>query len=130
MIVGISQKQIEAILSLPPPKRYSHFVKKVVGWQKVWALFDDGWAMSETDEDEPVFPLWPEKEYAELCISGDWENYKPVAIELGEMLDSLIPMLRERKILPGVFFTLSGGSINVTVDTLEKDLREELSRYE
>lgn len=127
--MGISQKQIEAILNLPAPKRYSHFVKKVVGWKKVWALFDDGWAMSETDNGELVFPLWPEIEYAELCISGKWESYKPVAIELDEVLDSLIPMLRERGILPGVFFTLSNGSINVAVDELERDLREELSRY-
>ena len=128
--MGISQKQIEAILNLPAPKRYSHFVKKVVGWKKVWALFDDGWAMSETDKGEPVFPLWPEKEYAELCISGEWENYKPVAIELDELLDSLIPMLREREIFPGVFFIPTRGSVDVTLDTLENDLKEELSRYE
>lgn len=128
--MGISQKQIDAILNLPPPKRYSHFIKKVVGWGKVWALYDDGWALSETDGGETVFPLWPEKEYADLCATAEWANYKSEAIELDELLGSLIPVLRQKGILPGVFFTLDGGSVNVTLDQLEKDLREELTKYE
>ena len=128
--MGISQKQIESILKLPAPKRYSHFIKKVVGWKKVWGLYDEGWAMSETSDGKLVFPLWPEKEYAELCASGKWANYMPEAIDLDEVLDSMIPMLRERGIAPGVFFTLEGGSINASLDELENDLRKELSYYE
>jgi hypothetical protein len=127
--MAISQKQVEAIINLAAPKRYNHFIKKVVGWQKVWGLYNDGWALSETSDGQPVFPLWPEKEYAELCINGDWSNYSPEPIELDEVLESMIPMLRERNILPGVFFTMEHGSINAEVDLLENDLREELSKY-
>lgn len=36
-----SEKQIEAILKLPAPKRYSHFIKKVVGWKQLWALWPE-----------------------------------------------------------------------------------------
>lgn len=128
--MAISQKQIEAIINLPAPKRYSHFIKKAVGWQKVWGLYDDGWALSETDDGQPVFPLWPEKEYAELCADGDWAGYSPEPIELDEVLESMIPMLRERNILPGVFFTSAGGSVNADVDRFEQDLRSELANYE
>lgn len=128
--MSASQKQIEAVLKLPAPQRYSHFIKKVVGWRKLWTLYDDGWAMSESDEGEPIFPLWPEKEYAELCISGEWSNYIPRSIDLDEVLDSMIPILKERGILPGVFFTLEDGSVNASIEEFESDLREELSRYE
>lgn len=128
--MSVSQKQIEAILKLPPPKRYNHFIKKVVGWGKVWALYDDGWALSETDSGESVFPLWPEREYAELCATAEWESYKPAPIELDDLLSNLIPTLRDKGILPGVFFTLDGGSVSATLDQLEKDLREELTKYE
>ena len=128
--MSVNQKQIEAVLKLPAPKRYSHFIKKVVGWKQLWALYDDGWAMSETDDGQMTFALWPEREYAELCVSGDWASYKPEPIALDEVLDSMIPMLRERGILPGVFFTLEDGSVNASVDELEADLREELSKYE
>lgn len=128
--MSISQKQIDAILKLSPPKRYSHFIKKAVGWKQVWALYDDGWAMSETAKGEPVFPLWPEREYAELCVSGTWSNYKPKPIELDEVLGSMIPMLKERGILPGVFFTMKDGSVDATIEQFESDLKKELSHYE
>ena len=128
--MSVNQKHIEAILKLPAPKRYSHFIKNFVGGKQLWALYDYGWAMSESDDGQPIFPLWPEKEYADLCISGDWANYTPKSIELDEVLDSMIPMLRERGILPGVFFTTKDGSVNASVDQLEEDLRAELSHYE
>lgn len=127
--MSVSQNQIEAIIKLPAPKRYSHFIKKVVGWKKMWALYDDSWAMLESEDGKPVFPLWPEKEYADLCVSGKWGNYTSKSIELDEVLNSIIPMLRERDILPGVFFTMEDGSVNASVDQLEEDLRAELTHY-
>lgn len=127
--MAINQKQIDAILALPAPKRYSHFIKKVVGWQKMWGLYDGGWAMAESDDGEPVLPLFPEKEYAELCISGEWSNYKPKEIELSEVFENVIPTLREQNILPGVFYTMEYGSISANVDELESDLKVELSKY-
>ena len=124
-----SAKQIEAVLKLPPQKRYSHFIKKVVGWRKMWGLYDGGWAMSETKDGSPVFPLWPEREYAERCIDGDWAKYEPRAIDLDDALDNMLPMLRQRGIEPGVFFSPDRGSIDVHIDQLERDLRSELLKY-
>lgn len=126
----VNKKQIAAVIKLSPSKRYSHFIKKVVGWKKVWCLYNNGWAMSESNEGKYIFPMWPEKEYAEICISEDWKDYLAKSIELDEVLDSLIPMLKEKEILPGVFFTVKDGSVNVSVELLETDLRNELLKYE
>jgi hypothetical protein len=126
----VNSKQIEAVLKLAAPQRYSHFVKKVVGWRKMWGLFDDGWAMSQAGDGTPVLPLWPEREYAERCIAGEWSGYQPKEIELDEALEKMIPILRERGIQPGVFFTPEHGSIDANLEDLERDLRAELSRYE
>jgi hypothetical protein len=125
----VSAKQIEAILMLPSPKRYSHFIKKVVGWRKMWGLYSDGWAMSESPGGAAVLPLWPGKEYAQLCADGYWSTYEPKAIELDEALDNMLPMLRERGIQPGVFFVVDQGSVDVSLDEFERDLRAELSKY-
>jgi hypothetical protein len=125
----VSAKQMEAILMLPPPKRYSHFIKRVVSLGGIWGLYDEGWAMSEAPDGSPVLPLWPAKEYAERCIGGEWSAYKPRAIELDDVLENLIPSLRERGVSPGVFFDVNQGSINATIDELERDLRTELQKY-
>ena len=124
-----SAKQIEAVLNLPAPARYSHFIKKVVGWGKMWGLYSDGWAMSEAPDGRPVLPLWPEREYAERSIAGEWSAYEPKSIEIDEALDRMIPMLRERGILAGVFFDAEVGSVDCTLDQLESDLRSELQNY-
>lgn len=122
-------KQMEAVLRLPAPQRYSHFIKKVVGWGGMWGLYSNGWAMSEAPDGAPVLPLWPEREYAERCIGGDWSTFEPRHIELEEALTKMIPMLRERGILPGVFFSAESGSIDCSLDQLEADLRAEMSKY-
>ncbi len=127
--MSVNPKQIESVLNLSAPKRYNHFIKKVVGWKRLWALYDGGWALSESENGELILPLWPEKEYADLCVSGEWSNYVPTSIELDEVLESMIPMLREKGVSPGVFFTTKDGSVNASVDELESDLKEELSKY-
>jgi hypothetical protein len=124
-----NEKQIEAILRLPAPQRYSHFIKKVAGWGRMWGLYSDGWAMSEAPNGALVLPLWPEREYAERCVGGDWSAFEPRPIELDEVLTKMIPMLRERGILPGVFFSPEGGSIDCSLDQLETDLRAEMDKY-
>lgn len=128
--MSLSQKQIEAVSSLPAPKRYDHFIKKVVGWKRMWGLYSDGWAMSESQQGERVLPLWPEKEYAELCATGVWSSYEARPIELDEAIDEMIPLLKDQGIQPGVFFIPIEGSIDIDIDTFDKDLRGELSKYE
>ena len=95
----------------------------------MWGLYSGGWAMSETPDGSPVIPLWPEREYAERCVGDEWSAYEPRAIELDDVLDNMLPALRERGIQLGVFFDPGRGSINATVDELERDLRAELQKY-
>jgi hypothetical protein len=47
-----------------------------------------------------------------------------------DVLDSIIPMMKDSGILPVVFFTESNGSINIILEEFEADLREELLKYE
>jgi hypothetical protein len=73
----LNPRGIEAVLALPGPKRYAHFIKVAADQDKVWGLFSDGWALAGTEDGKEVFPLWPAREYAELCASGLWADYEP-----------------------------------------------------
>lgn len=125
----ISEKQIESVIALPPPKRYSHFVKKTVGWGEVWGLYNNGWAMSEDKNGNMIFPVFPEKAYAERCISDEWSSFKAKPIELGDFLNLLLPKLKDDGVEIGVFYTLEHGSIAVDITTLVTDLNNELLKY-
>jgi hypothetical protein len=126
----VSQKQIEAVTKLAAPKRYSHFIKVVADWREVWGLYDDGWAMSETENGEQVLPFWPAKEYAEICAVDEWSKFKPKSIDLEDFMNVVLPELKEEGVSPGIFFVSGAGSTDVLVDTILEDLKTELSRYE
>lgn len=126
----VSEKQIEAVLKLDGEARFKRFVKSVVDCEQAWGLWDDSWALLEDDVGTRVFPLWPAKEYAELCREPDWTNYVPTAIALDALLSELLPKLRAQDVLTGVFPTPTGRGVTPDPDTLEAALREELKRYE
>ena len=124
----MSKEQIDAISNLPAPKRYSHFIISVVASKKAWGLYDDGWAMSETIDGKPSFPLWPEREYAELCIEEEWSKYIAKEISLEDLLDELIPALREDNVEPSTFYVPGIGGTTATLDEIERDLKTEIER--
>lgn len=126
----INEKKLAAILALPGAKRYSHFVKVVADQNCVWGLYHHGWALMATDSGEEVFPVWPAEEYARLAATGDWQSYAPKRISMDSFLHELLPSLRESKTLLGVFPASQDSATTPTLEQVEDDVREELSRIE
>ncbi|HKV39540.1 MAG TPA: DUF2750 domain-containing protein [Blastocatellia bacterium] len=129
-IMALRPEQIKAVLALPGPKRYEHFIKQVVDWEQAWGLYQDGWALAEMDDGVSTFPLWPHEDYAALCADKDWAGYEPTAIPLDELMSELLPSLQREGILPAVFFTPHDNAVTPSVEELLEHLREELKQYE
>jgi len=130
MMKKLSEQQILSILALAGPQRYDHFIKEVACQERAWGLFHDGWAMAESDDNQPVFPLWPAEEYARLCAVVQWAGYEPEQIPLADLLDELIPQLEKDNVLPGIFFTPTSHGVTPTHGQLLEDLRNESLKYE
>ena len=125
----VHTKELEALLKLPAPIRYENFIKTVADWEEAWGLYNEGWAISATDNGELVFPLWPAKAFADACAEGDWSSYAAESISLDNLLNGLLPKLKEDGVSPGVFFTPEQGSVDVDASKLIDDLREECENY-
>jgi hypothetical protein len=125
----MNSKHIEAVLRLPGPRRYEHFIKVVADRGKAWGLYENGWALAANSEEAQVFPLWPAPEFAELVAIGEWSKYKPREIGIEDLLDRLLPSLRETGTLVGVFPTPSDKGVLPEIDVFENDLRNELSKF-
>jgi hypothetical protein len=128
--MALSSKEITAVISLPGPKRYSHFIKRVADAGEAWGLYDDGWALLGDDDERPLFPLWPAREYAQLLAVGEWARYEPKPIPVHSLLDELLPDLREKGTGLSVFPVASLLGVVPELDLVETDLRQELSRIE
>ncbi|ASP98529.1 DUF2750 domain-containing protein [Sinorhizobium meliloti] len=125
----VSPRQMEAILASPGVERFEHFIKVIADWQELWGLYQDGWALSVADDGTTVFPLWPAKEYAQLCALNEWKGFEPRAITLIDLTDVLLPKLKLEGVLPGVFFTPASKGVTLPVDELMAALRAELRKY-
>ena len=124
------QKEVEAVLRLPGEKRYQYFIKRAADANKVWGLWNDGWAMGVTDDGQSTIPVWPAAEYAEACKQGDWEVYKPKPIDLHEFMNEFVPQAAQDGVRISIFDTPSEASVLVNNDELLEDLKEELSKIE
>jgi hypothetical protein len=124
-----TEKEIEAVLRLDGAGRFAHFVRRVVDEERVWGLWQNGWALMEDNSGSRVFCLWPAREYAELCRAGDWVSYEPKEILLADLIDHLLPDLEKDSIQVGVFPTPAGKGPIVTPRELEGPLRSEMEKY-
>lgn len=125
----VSPKQREAVLALPGFKRFEYFIKVIADWEEVWGLYQNGWALAETDDGVSVFPLWPAKEFAQACAVDGWSGYEPRSIDLSEFMEVLLPKLKQDGVLPGVFFTPASKGVTPSVDELMSALSAELQNY-
>lgn len=113
-------------MKLPGRERYSHFIKQVADSEKVWGLYKDGWALAATAEGIEVFPVWPAREYAELCARDAWAHFEPSEFALEEFMTELLPKLDAKGMLPGIFYTPGDRGVTPEISRLLSDLEKEL----
>ena len=121
-------QEIINVLKTDKSKQYEYFVKKVADFEEVWSLRDpQGWATLGLD-DRSFFPVWPKKEFADICKKEEWENYYSESIDLEEFLDEWLVGLKE----DGIRVTLmwnDGNGIDIDWDRLRADIEQELEKY-
>ena len=125
----LNDKQIQSVLALSGPDRYRHFIKVVVDREQAWGLYDDGWALSATDDGQHLFPLWPASEYASLCADENWSGYEPASIPLTDLIDELVPKLKETGVRLSVFNSPDGKGVVPEFDEFLYHLNLEMEKY-
>ena len=113
-----------------PNDRYDYFIRKITDFEKVWGLYNDGWAMSSGPNKNEMMVFWPEKEFAKLCANGTWENYKPKNIKLNTFLDKWLPGMEKDGLSIGIFQTPDDKGVIMTPSQLLENIRSELGLYD
>jgi hypothetical protein len=128
-MIDVTPKEMDAVLKLPAPKRYEHFIKRVADTQRAWGLYQAGWALAGDADQNQLFLLWPAREYAQLVASGEWQGYEPKELTLEELLSELLPRLIGDGVGVGVFFGPDGQGVTPSAQRLRADLENELAKY-
>lgn len=130
MSFSINEKEIKSVINLPKEKRYEYFIKKSADLGFVWGLYKEGWALASDEENNHILPLWPAKEYAQLCSKDEWEGYQGEQIDIHDFINIYLDELVINKITPGIFYTPEDRGIIISYDMLKEDLERELERME
>lgn len=125
----ISPREMAAVLRLAAPKRFQHFVRRVVDSETAFGLWNEGWVLMGDDRGYEILPLWPAPEYAEAFRTGEWADYEVASIDLHDLIDELLPHLAAASILPGIFPIHAGKSVTPSIDHLRTVLREAMARH-
>ena len=111
----MNNSRIKNIVNLSAAERYGYFIRKVSDFEEVWGLKDkEGWALMGNNE-QVLFPVWSEKEFAELC---KWDNYQPNSIPLDDFIEKLLPKLEKDNVMLAVFPLSKGKGIIRTVQEM------------
>lgn len=124
----MNTKEFDAVIKLPALKRYEYFVKKVVDYEEIWALYDDGWAITEDNQGNKMIPFWPKKEYADFCAKDEWKQYNSESIDLYEFINNWLPDMKLQELKPSIFWN-NEDSIILDSENLINDLEYELEKY-
>ncbi|MDQ1097678.1 MULTISPECIES: DUF2750 domain-containing protein [Chryseobacterium] len=123
-------KKIGNILRMSENERYDYFIRKVADFEVLWGLDDNGWALLGDNEGRQVLPLWPEKEFAELCAIDQWEGFKPKEISLNDFFEKWIPGMTNDNTLVNIFLTPEEKGSVISPKDLGVDLQNEAEQYE
>lgn len=123
----MGNNRINNIINLSAAGRYDYFIRKVSDFEEVWGLKDkDGWALMGNNEQE-LFPIWSEKEFAELC---KWDNYQPTPIPLNDFIEKLLSKLEKDNVMLAVFPLAKGKGIICKAQDIKSDIEQECEQYE
>jgi len=126
----INDKEYASVLSLPAPKRYEYFVKKVADRGEMWSLWSTaGWVLAGDESGNEAVPVWPHARFARAFAVGEWTG-EARAIELGAWMERWTPgMLKDHRLV-AVFPTSGSKGMIIPPERLRDDLEKELSLYE
>lgn len=119
-------KKQKAISAMEAPERYDYFVRTICDSKVVWGLFNEGWAAGKVDSID-VIPVWPERELAADCATGDWAELTPKEIPLEDFLGKWLPGATADHTRFAVFPTVSQKAAVVENETLRSDIDAELA---
>jgi len=83
---------------------YQRFIEDILELRQVWCLQspEGSVVVASTEfEETDVMPFWSEEEYAKAHCVGEWEEFKPVAMDLDEFVEDWLSGMAEDGILVG-----------------------------
>ena len=126
----LNTQEIDSVIKLEPFERYKYSLKRIADNETLYTLkkSNDIIAISHLD-DEKLIPFWSAKQFAELNITDEWEDFYIEEISLDDFENEIIAFIEENNFLINVFPINNKTGFVVSLDEFIRDLNEELNNF-
>lgn len=126
----MNKKEIESVIKLDASKRFNYTIKRLADFEELWVLGDASGFVTYRDNNGAIlFPIWPLRDYAELCISGDFINSRPEIIPVKEFIEEYLPSFKINNYKLVVFPTATDKGVPVEIDFFKQQIENENEWY-
>jgi hypothetical protein len=119
-------EKLKNVLALPATERYGYLIRTVADSEEIWLIQDEGKTLTVGDAQDVALPVFPEKEFAEMLLSDDWQNCDVSCISIYEFLDGLDDLQKQQIKLAG-FPNSNLNAVMVSAEEMKDHLLYEYS---
>ncbi|MDM1762856.1 DUF2750 domain-containing protein [Acinetobacter sichuanensis] len=106
--------------------QYKQFISTIVNQAKLFALYDEGWALCATPTGQQAFAVWQSRSLSQLLIKDNWARYAIKEIDLIAFIEQVIPFIMENNTLLSIDLTPEGQNILVSGNKFLIDIKNYL----
>ena len=123
-------QEIESVIKLEPFERYKYSLKRIADNETLYTIKRDKETIAISDlDDEKLIPFWSAKQFAELNITDEWNEFYVEEISLDDFENEMVDFINENNFLMNIFPINNKTGFVVSLDEFISDLNIELERF-
>ena len=128
--MNLKTQEIESVIKLEPFERYKYSLKRIADIETLYTIKRDNETIAISDlDDEKLIPFWSAKQFAELNITDEWNEFYVEEISLDDFENERVDIINENKFLKNIFPINNKTGFVVSLDEFIRDLNIELERF-
>ena len=128
--MNLRTQEIESVIKLEPFERYKYSLKRRADNETLYTIKRDNETIAISDlDDEKLIPFWSAKQFAELNITDEWNEFYVEEISLDDFENEMVDFINENNFLMNIFPINNKTGFVVSLDEFISDLNIELERF-
>ena len=128
--MNLKTQEIESVIKLEPFERYKYSLKRIADNETLYTIKRDNETIAISDlDDEKLIPFWSAKQFAELNITDEWNEFYVEEISLDDFENEMVDFINENNFLMNIFHINNKTGFVVSLDEFIRDLNIELERF-
>ena len=128
--MNLKTQEIERVIKLEPFERYKYSLKRIADNETLYTIKRDNETIAISDlDDEKLIPFWSAKQFAELNITDEWNEFYVEEISLDDFENEMVDFINENNFLMNIFPINNKTGFVVSLDEFIRDLKIELERF-